>query len=176
MVVRVDIERETIEERGKQMNTSKYGQFVITDTPKNMAHPGHSNMIWIWDELKGTVKGAFYLECDLVTQKDTEGPKYKPHNHDFDEYLVFLGTNPADPSDLGGEVEIWLGDEEKHTLTKSCAVFVPRGVYHTPLIFKRVDRPIMMVRTGNTVKYRHLSYSKHPRWDNLSDNPPGLPE
>jgi hypothetical protein len=157
------------------MAKSKYGKYVITETPKNVAHPGHANVIWIHDELKGKLKGAFYLECDLVTQADTEAPKYKPHNHDFDEYLVFLGTDPKDPSDLGAEVEIWLGDE-KHAFNKSCAVFVPKGLYHTPLIFKRVDRPIVMFRTGNTVKYRHLSYDQSPRWQGLSDNPPGLPE
>lgn len=37
----------------------------------------------------------------------------KADTHDFDEVLAFFGTNPDDPYDLGGEMEIWL-DDEKH--------------------------------------------------------------
>jgi hypothetical protein len=158
----------TITDRIGKVAESKYGKYVITSTPQNMAHPHLINSLWINNELNGTVKGAFYIETCLVTRAD-DGPKDKPHNHDFDEYLIFLGTNPADPSDLCGEIEIWLGDEEKFNITKTCAIFLPKGLYHTPLLFKRVDRPIMMIHAGNTLKYRHLSYSQNPKWAHLNE-------
>jgi len=97
------------------------------------------------------LKGAFYLNCALVWGESDEDRAHKSHTHEFDEYIGFLGSNPEDPSDLGGEVEIWLGDE-KHMLTKSCAVFVPKGLPHCPIIFRKVDSPIFYFSTApNTV-------------------------
>jgi hypothetical protein len=154
------------------MAETKYGKYIITETPTNRDHPHVKITLLVNNELDEIVKGAFYLETSMVMQPD-EGPKDKPHNHDFDEYLIFLGTDPEDPSELFGEIELWLGDEEKYTITKSCAVFVPKGLYHTPLLFKKVDKPIIMLHVGNTLHYRHLSYSQDPKWAHL--NEPFLP-
>jgi hypothetical protein len=62
------------------------------------------------------------------------------------------GTNPANPDELFGEIQLGLGDE-LHSLTRSCAVFIPRGLQHGPLIIKRVTTPIILVTTGNSPKY-----------------------
>ena len=35
------------------------------------------------------------------------------HTHPYDEKYLFIGTNPDDPDDLGGEVEYWLGEKEE---------------------------------------------------------------
>jgi hypothetical protein len=154
------------------MSESKYGKYIIAETPKSAMNPHHLPTLWVNNELNGALKGAFYLMCALITKADDETTQaFKPHNHDFDEYIGFLGTNPEDPTDLGGEVEIWLGGEEKHVITKSCAVFVPRGLYHTPITIKRVDRPMVHFRTGNTLRYENLSYSKDPKWAHLSEPP-----
>ena len=64
-----------------------------------------------------------------------------PHVHDNSEILGFYGTNPDDPYDLGGEIEIVI-DGELHVLTKSSLVFFPGGMPHCPLTVTRVDRPI----------------------------------
>ena len=64
-----------------------------------------------------------------------------PHVHDNAEILGFYGTNPDDPYDLGGEIEIVI-DGELHVLTKSSLVFFPGGMPHCPLEVTRVDRPI----------------------------------
>jgi hypothetical protein len=69
------------------------------------------------------------------------------HAHDFDEVITFFGTNLEDPHDLCGEIELWLEDEQ-HIITKSCIVFVPRGMKHGPLIIRRVDRPIFHFAAG----------------------------
>jgi hypothetical protein len=56
------------------------------------------------------------------------------------------------PHDLCGEIELWLGDE-KHILTKSCMVFIPKGLKHCPLVFRRVDRPIFHFSAGPARAY-----------------------
>jgi hypothetical protein len=68
---------------------------------------------------------------------------------DNPEIIIFLGSNPADPYDLGGEIEFWLEDE-KYDLTKSCFIWVPRNMKHCPMVIKRVDRPI--IHLGSSVK------------------------
>jgi hypothetical protein len=77
----------------------------------------------------------------------------KGHVHDFGEVVTFFGSNPEDPTDLGGEIEFWLEDE-KHTITKSCVIFVPPGIRHCPLILKRLGRPVFHFATATDRNYR----------------------
>jgi hypothetical protein len=138
------------------MSKTKYGKYIITAPKANF-----------WDE-EGTKKdgpdvitpvtylddkvleGAFYVECNWFWKANKFSPP--THTHDFDEVLAFLGTNPEDPHDLCGEVELWL-DGEKHILTKSCLVFIPRGLKHCPMLVRRADRPIFHFSTGTSGKY-----------------------
>jgi len=157
------------------METLKYKKYLVEcpEIPKDKIaeiHPNIYPQIAVIDELNGKLPGAFYLTCGLAMKKDVI-PKNKPHNHDFEEYLVFLGTNPEDPQDLGGEVELWIEDE-KYIITKSTAVFIPRGLYHCPLLFHRIDRPFQVIRAGNSLKDTYLSFSPDPRWAHLPDEPP----
>jgi hypothetical protein len=156
------------------MAKSKYDKFFITETPPNPLHPQNRNIVsefpwvntlWINEELQGKLKGAFYMETNMVLRAQEGGPESggRPQNHDWDEYLIFLGTDPEDPFDLGGEVEFWVEDE-KHVITKTCAIFIPRGVYHTPFYMRKVNRPFMFITTGNTLKYSHFSFSDDPRY------------
>jgi hypothetical protein len=130
------------------MAESKYGKYIITELKPGIpaGDKAHSKLIYLDDEV---IKGAFYVECAWIWPGCEFYPSSKPeaHTHDFDEVLTFFGTNPEDPQDLCGEIEFWLEDE-KHMLTKSCLVFVPKGMKHCPLIMRRVDRPIFHFATG----------------------------
>ena len=65
-----------------------------------------------------------------------------PHKHDCDELLFFISTDPENTTDLGGEVEIAIGDEwEKHVITTSAIICLPKGVAHCPVYVKKVERP-----------------------------------
>jgi hypothetical protein len=55
--------------------------------------------------------------------------------------------------DLGGESEFWLEDEN-YMLTKSCIIYVPGGMKHCPIVFKRIDRPIFHFLTVTGGEYR----------------------
>ena len=82
------------------------------------------------------------------------------HSHDFDEVLGFIGTVRSDPYDLGGEIEFWL-DDEQYIFNKTCLIFVPRGLKHLPLIFRRVDSPIFFFTEGNGTTYTRSSEKEY---------------
>lgn len=143
------------------MDGTKYGKYIITETPRHPEHPESRDIVspvpwcdslYVDNELDGTVKGAYYLETCLVLRTGTMESLTVSHTHSFDEYLIFLGTNPEDQFDLGGEVELWLGDE-KHMLTKTCAVFAPAEMPHCPLVIHKVDRPFIFITTGPGLGY-----------------------
>ena len=95
---------------------------------------------------KDNMPGSFQMNTSWWYKANRESirhdsPVGKPHSHSFPEILGFYGSNPEDPYDLGGEVELYL-DGEQHILTKSCIVFIPPNLPHCPLIINRVDRPI----------------------------------
>jgi hypothetical protein len=74
------------------------------------------------------------------------------HSHEFDEIVTLFGTNPEDPRDLCGEVEFWLEDE-KYKITRSCMIYIPKGLRHCPMIFRKVERPIFHYVVGQGSRY-----------------------
>ena len=100
------------------------------------------------------IPGAFYFNALMILQPTPEYSFNDPPmlHEDWDEVVAFFGTDPTDPSDLGGEVEFTIGDEV-HIITKSCSVFLPKGLLHGPLNFKKVTRPIIAASTGNSPEY-----------------------
>ncbi len=68
------------------------------------------------------------------------------HTHNFQEFLAWYGGNPKDPEDFGGEVVLYLGEEqEEYVFTQATMVNLPPGLAHCPLVITRVDRPIIQV-------------------------------
>jgi len=72
---------------------------------------------------------------------DATSPMGREHRHASAEILGFYGSDPDDPEDLGGEIELYINGE-KHLLTKSSLVFLPPMLPHCPLYVNRADRPI----------------------------------
>ena len=70
----------------------------------------------------------------------------RPHVHDFDEVMLFIGADTNDLSKLGGEIEVSLGEEEeKHIISESTAILVPKGLPHLPAVIKRVYDPFLFM-------------------------------
>ena len=97
------------------------------------------------------LEGSMYTEAVWMWPGGSdvypETAEPESHAHDYDEILGFFGTDFNDPYDLGGEIELWLEDE-KFLLTKTCLIFVPKGMHHCPLVIRRVDRPIFHFSSG----------------------------
>lgn len=101
--------------------------------------------------------GAFYMETawfwpgDWPAGKGEEGT-VKEHSHAFPEAIGFVGTNPEDVNDLGGEVELWI-DGKQNIIDRSFIAFLPAGTKHGPLRIKKVNRPIFHFTSGTSSKY-----------------------
>ena len=145
------------------MAESKYGKHVITELklasklspdrqgpdPTRIPKPGEGGRIQLLYLDNSIIKDALYAECVWILPGGKLPGTAEPnsHAHEFDEVVTFIGNNVEDPYDLGGEIEFWLEDEPQ-ILTKSCLIFIPKGMYHGPLIIRRVDRPIFHTAMG----------------------------
>ena len=137
------------------MTETKYGKYIITEpiperiVSKQIAWgeqrkvPDVATSVVYLDDT--VLPGALYTECEWHLKPSTSS--VPAHTHDFDEVLAFIGADPENPRDLCGEVELSLGDE-RHILTKTCVVFVPRGLKHCPFSILRADRPIFLLSAG----------------------------
>ena len=94
------------------------GLMRAVDVPQSKIHMSHT---WIH-------------EVDEAHQWVSE------HSHDYDEVLIWTGSDPANPEDLGAEIYLDI-EGVRHTITTSGSVYIPAGVRHCPLGFIRVTRP-----------------------------------
>jgi mannose-6-phosphate isomerase-like protein (cupin superfamily) len=103
----------------------------------NEVIPGamYSEVVWFWPGVIGP------------PEEQRQKPGLAQHSHPFDEVLAYLGTDPKDPHDLGGEIEFWLEDRQ-FNMTKSFLVYIPAGMKHCPLKHITIDRPIFHFTMG----------------------------
>jgi hypothetical protein len=81
------------------------------------------------------------------------GRSTKPHVHNYDEAVFFIGSDPHNFSDLGAEVEFHIGaEEEKHTFDKPTVIVLPKGLPHCPIITKSITRPYLCMAVSLTAK------------------------
>ena len=72
------------------------------------------------------------------------------HRHAKDEYLIFLGASFPNVFDFDANIELTIGKDEEaetYTITKPTIIRIPAGVYHCPLNFKEVNKPVLFLAT-----------------------------
>ena len=72
------------------------------------------------------------------------------HRHVKDEYLIFLGASFPNVFDFDARIEFTLGkgeEAETYVITQPTVIRVPAGVYHCPLNFKEVNKPVLFLAT-----------------------------
>ena len=142
------------------MPKTKYGHLIVTELKRNIEEAPWSPQDYAVTSGQGgrflfldkeVVPGAFYLETVWIMPRPRSATKsdagVKPHVHDYDEVAAFFGTDPKDFHELGAEIEVTLGGE-KHTITKSCIIFIPKGLEHGPLSFIEVRKPVFHFTSG----------------------------
>ena len=68
-----------------------------------------------------------------------------PHLHKYDEFLIFLGAELPDLcKSFDAEIDFWMGEElEKHTITSTTIIYIPKGLMHSPLNFRAIRKPVL---------------------------------
>ncbi len=125
------------------MADTKYGKYILRGVKKEKAGAGKPGVITTSLEgLKDWAGIHHRLNWKYITQPAVLSEE--PHSHDFEEFLCFIGCNPAEPKELGAEIELSMGEEqEKHIIDVPTIVCIPKGVVHSPVNFKKIDKPIL---------------------------------
>ena len=137
------------------MAETKYGQYIIK-APIDISerHPNlppslsfTNNKPWSdWHDIKYSMAYRCITEPMIMAME--------PHEHDFEQFLFFLGSNLMDIGDLGAEIEITLGREgEKHIFNTATVLRIPPGLYHGPFNFKRIDKPMIFLNVYLAPEY-----------------------
>jgi len=125
------------------MAKSKYGKYVVKKPayeviPKFEVKGRIPAMTLMSSNLVPGTK--MYIETGWVLGMPDPNPHIPEHTHDYDEIILHLGMDPNNPEDLGGEIEIGI-DGQPVTIDSTSAIYVPKGVKHGPLIWKKFRRP-----------------------------------
>jgi hypothetical protein len=81
-----------------------------------------------------------YIETGWILGMPDPNPHIGEHTHAYDEIVLHIGTDPANPEDLGGVIEIGL-EGRPVTIDSTSAIYVPKGMKHGPLVWKKFTKP-----------------------------------
>ncbi len=94
-----------------------------------------------------------YIELGWIYDVPEPNPHILEHSHNYDDFVLYIGGDPNDDRELGGEIQYYIGGQP-FTFDKTASIYAPRGVKHGPAIWKKVTRPhlemTMVVGGGNT--------------------------
>ncbi|WP_028924092.1 hypothetical protein [Pseudonocardia acaciae] len=125
------------------------GEAAGKPLPPNLSDP--------WAAMRSSdVPGATaYITTSWVHEVDHDVEWVEEHDHEYDEILMFLGNDPNNVNDLGGEVYMTV-EGEQHILTTTSSLFIPRGTKHCPLGFKSVSRPFRFIAVALSGNGKYL--------------------
>jgi hypothetical protein len=90
-------------------------------------------------------KARVYMDFTSVTKAL---PMEVPHtHHSADEYLILATADLNTFFEFDAEIDIWLGEDPAHlelfTITEPTIIRVPPKLYHCPINFRRVTKPVL---------------------------------
>jgi len=124
---------------------SQYDEFIYT-IPKDYHRWGDK-----YDSPRGYFRGnesmpGSHLNMGFTVVKKAHVMEYPHTHHSVEEYLWFIGADLTKFFDFDCEIEIWLGEDpdhfEKFVITEPTLVRFPPGIWHGPINFKRVGKPV----------------------------------
>lgn len=124
------------------MAESKYAKYILKDSGENKTNPAPAIISAALEGLKDWAGIQHRINWKYISQPVVL--EAKPHSHDFDQFLCFLGSDPVNPQDFGADIELSLGQEgEKHVISVASVTCVPKGLIHCPLTIKKIDKPVL---------------------------------
>jgi len=136
------------QEPTENRNDSKYGKYVLTtELYTKIEHYTGASLVARDGKLQGDVSMCYHCLAKPISFD-------KPHYHDFEETLCFIGGNPLDITDFDAVIEYTI-DGEKHVLTKPGCVTMPPGIPHCPITIKNVspEKPIVFLEISLSSSY-----------------------
>jgi hypothetical protein len=136
------------QETAGKPDDSKYGKYVLTDQLYvKIPHYTGTSIVARDGKLQGNVSICYHCLAKPINFD-------KPHSHDFEENLCFIGGNPLDITDFSAVVEYTINGE-KHVLTKPGCVSMPRNLPHCPISVKNVspEKPIVFLEVSLSSSY-----------------------
>ena len=139
------------------MTDLNYGKYILKGTVKEKPDAGKEPAVSAtleglkdWGGIQHRISWKYVTQPTLLMEE--------PHTHDFDEFLIFLGSNPKDPKDFGAEIELSLGQEQETQIINTASVVcVPKGLIHGPLNFRKIGNSIMFA-----IIYLAPEYNRKP--------------
>lgn len=126
------------------MPETEYGSLVKPLTFSNDGYGWYRQRTEMTGEFLGfdvSIEYGSYLAAGRMT-----GGPLEAHVHDFNQVMLWIGTDTKDIGELGAEVELCLGAEgERHVFTGPAAVFVPKGLPHFPATITKMDKQILFM-------------------------------
>ena len=81
-----------------------------------------------------------YVEFGWIWEMPSPNPHIHEHLHNYDEIIMHIGSDHSNPEELGAEIEFFVGSDPL-IINKTSALFIPKGMKHGPVTWKRVDKP-----------------------------------
>jgi len=86
------------------------------------------------------------IMCESLVKAPYRFPNAYSETHPQPEFIVFMGSDPDEPTKLGGEVELYVGEKneaERYIVTVPIVWIVPAQLPHNPNIVTKIDRPFI---------------------------------
>jgi hypothetical protein len=100
------------------------------------------------------LSGGLDLDISWYSPSEPFAMNDEIHTHDFDEYLCFLPGNPDNLNEYQAEIEISFGREgEKHLVDDPAIIYLPKGLPHGHLSFKKVVKPVSYMKICLSPRY-----------------------
>ena len=145
------------------MPKSKYDKYFTTEVVQEMPTKdgkGKSGIFATSTRHLGDKWGGGHLSVDCFYITHPHQMISQPHKHEFAQYLNFFSANPNDAREFDAEIEFTVGDSaengEKRIITKPTSVYVAAGLYHGPLLFKVINKPVLFLDIAVTGKYSRV--------------------
>jgi hypothetical protein len=128
------------------VSASKYDKYFIRGPKPGESNPVHLRYTAALDD--DVIKGSFFFNATFMSPKYSTGI-HGPHTHPYSEVLLFQGTDPDNPYELGWDLEIHMGREfELHDVTRTSLIYIPPKFVHCPII-SRMKKPVFHVYCMN---------------------------
>jgi|WetSurMetagenome_2_1015567.scaffolds.fasta_scaffold77883_1 hypothetical protein len=135
------------------MANTKYAKYIVKapiETAERYSYPVlnfKDDKPWSdWRDIKYSMAYRYINKPTVMADE--------PHEHDFEQFLFFLGGDPTSIEDFGAEIELTLGRErEIYIINTASVVRIPPGLYHGPFNFKIINKPILFLNAYLSPEY-----------------------